>query len=153
MIARVARRVPAPQDHDDVCPPSQLHNQICQLHPTFNHNSHLFKIDPDLFKPIDHSFYTHQHGRRNTKRPPQKGVQHGTAHAGELPQRWGICPRVSNCRQLTYFAGQLGRVAVIGGSEDYTGAPYFSAMASAKLGCDMVCIFTTCKHIGSLRKD
>jgi ATP-dependent NAD(P)H-hydrate dehydratase len=34
--------------------------------------------------------------------------------------------------------GQLGRVAVIGGSEDYSGAPYFSAMASAKLGCDMV---------------
>jgi len=28
-------------------------------------------------------------------------------------------------------------VAVIGGSEDYTGAPYFSAMASAKLGADM----------------
>lgn len=35
--------------------------------------------------------------------------------------------------------GQLGRVAVIGGSQDYTGAPYFSAMASARLGCDMVC--------------
>lgn len=34
--------------------------------------------------------------------------------------------------------GQLGRVAVIGGSEDYTGAPYFSAMASARLGCDLV---------------
>jgi ATP-dependent NAD(P)H-hydrate dehydratase len=34
--------------------------------------------------------------------------------------------------------GQMGRVAVIGGSEDYTGAPYFSAMASARLGCDMV---------------
>ncbi|KAK5256455.1 hypothetical protein LTR16_003224 [Cryomyces antarcticus] len=33
--------------------------------------------------------------------------------------------------------GMLGRVAVIGGSEDYTGAPYFSAMASAKLGADM----------------
>lgn len=29
-------------------------------------------------------------------------------------------------------------MAVIGGSEDYTGAPYFSAMASARLGCDMV---------------
>ena len=40
---------------------------------------------------------------------------------------------------LTVRIGQLGRVAVIGGSEDYTGAPYFSAMASAKLGCDMVC--------------
>jgi NAD(P)H-hydrate repair Nnr-like enzyme with NAD(P)H-hydrate dehydratase domain len=34
--------------------------------------------------------------------------------------------------------GQMGRVAVIGGSEDYTGAPYFSAMASARLGADMV---------------
>lgn len=38
---------------------------------------------------------------------------------------------------LTSTPGQLGRVAVIGGSEDYTGAPYFSAMASAKLGADM----------------
>lgn len=37
------------------------------------------------------------------------------------------------------WTGQLGRVGVIGGSEDYTGAPYFSAMASARLGCDMVC--------------
>lgn len=36
--------------------------------------------------------------------------------------------------------GQMGRVAVIGGSEDYTGAPYFSAMASARLGCDLVCV-------------
>lgn len=38
--------------------------------------------------------------------------------------------------------GQQGRIAVIGGSEDYTGAPYFSAMASARLGCDMVCLFS-----------
>ncbi|TWU77929.1 hypothetical protein ED733_005307 [Metarhizium rileyi] len=36
-----------------------------------------------------------------------------------------------------FHKGQLGRVAVIGGSQDYTGAPYFSAMASARLGCDM----------------
>lgn len=36
-----------------------------------------------------------------------------------------------------FHKGQMGRVAVIGGSEDYTGAPYFSAMASAKLGADM----------------
>ncbi|KAG9238250.1 Ribokinase-like protein [Amylocarpus encephaloides] len=35
------------------------------------------------------------------------------------------------------YIGQMGRIAVIGGSEDYTGAPYFSAMASAKLGADM----------------
>lgn len=38
-----------------------------------------------------------------------------------------------------FHKGQMGRIAVIGGSEDYTGAPYFSAMASARLGADMVC--------------
>ncbi len=43
-------------------------------------------------------------------------------------------------RQLQFWPqpGQMGRIAVIGGSEDYTGAPYFSAMASARLGADMV---------------
>ncbi|KIW92058.1 YjeF family domain-containing protein [Cladophialophora bantiana CBS 173.52] len=40
-----------------------------------------------------------------------------------------------------FHKGQLGRVAVIGGSADYTGAPYFSAMASARLGCDMSYVF------------
>ncbi|KAK2590912.1 hypothetical protein QQS21_011393 [Conoideocrella luteorostrata] len=42
-----------------------------------------------------------------------------------------------------FHKGQLGRVAVIGGSQDYTGAPYFSAMASAKLGCDMSHVICT----------
>lgn len=36
-----------------------------------------------------------------------------------------------------FHKGQLGRVAVLGGSEDYTGAPFFSANASALLGADM----------------
>ena len=34
--------------------------------------------------------------------------------------------------------GDHGKILCIGGSEDYTGAPYFSAMASARLGADMV---------------
>ncbi|KKF97475.1 ATP-dependent (S)-NAD(P)H-hydrate dehydratase [Ceratocystis platani] len=42
-----------------------------------------------------------------------------------------------------FHKGQLGRVAVIGGSKDYTGAPYFSAIASAKLGCDMSHVICT----------
>ncbi|KAI5808140.1 Ribokinase-like protein [Peziza echinospora] len=36
-----------------------------------------------------------------------------------------------------FHKGQHGRVAVVGGCEDYTGAPYFSAAASALLGADM----------------
>lgn len=39
--------------------------------------------------------------------------------------------------QLTSIVGQQGRVAVIGGCEDYTGAPFFSANASALLGADL----------------
>ncbi|TEA12577.1 ATP-dependent (S)-NAD(P)H-hydrate dehydratase [Colletotrichum sidae] len=42
-----------------------------------------------------------------------------------------------------FHKGQLGRVGVIGGSVDYTGAPYFSAMASARLGCDMSHVICT----------
>lgn len=42
-----------------------------------------------------------------------------------------------------FHKGQMGRIAVIGGSEDYTGAPYFSAMASARLGCDMSHVICT----------
>ncbi|KAF4581179.1 ATP-dependent (S)-NAD(P)H-hydrate dehydratase [Ophiocordyceps camponoti-floridani] len=42
-----------------------------------------------------------------------------------------------------FHKGQLGRVGVIGGSIDYTGAPFFSAMASARLGCDMSHIICT----------
>lgn len=43
----------------------------------------------------------------------------------------------------TFHKGQLGRIAVIGGSQDYAGAPYFSAMASARLGCDMSHVICT----------
>ncbi|KAL5621476.1 hypothetical protein BROUX41_006376 [Berkeleyomyces rouxiae] len=43
----------------------------------------------------------------------------------------------------SFHKGMLGRVAVIGGSENYTGAPYFSAMASARLGCDMSHVICT----------
>ncbi|KAK9468082.1 Ribokinase-like protein [Lipomyces arxii] len=36
-----------------------------------------------------------------------------------------------------FHKGQAGRIAVIGGCEDYTGAPFFAAQASTLLGVDM----------------
>ncbi|KAG0047679.1 hypothetical protein BGZ83_007304 [Gryganskiella cystojenkinii] len=33
--------------------------------------------------------------------------------------------------------GQGGRIGIVGGSSDYTGAPYFSAMAALRLGADL----------------
>ncbi|KAI9023275.1 Ribokinase-like protein [Hyaloraphidium curvatum] len=37
--------------------------------------------------------------------------------------------------------GQAGRVAVVGGSEDYTGAPFFAAISTLKLGSDLCHVF------------
>lgn len=37
--------------------------------------------------------------------------------------------------------GLAGRVGVVGGSEEYTGAPYFSAMCALRSGCDLAHVF------------
>lgn len=37
--------------------------------------------------------------------------------------------------------GQCGRIGVIGGSTEYTGAPYFASIAALKLGADLVYVF------------
>jgi hypothetical protein len=37
--------------------------------------------------------------------------------------------------------GQAGRIAVIGGSEEYTGAPYFAAISALKVGADLAHVF------------
>ncbi|KAM3960287.1 ATP-dependent (S)-NAD(P)H-hydrate dehydratase [Aphomia sociella] len=39
--------------------------------------------------------------------------------------------------------GDAGKIAVIGGSEEYTGAPYFSAISALKVGADLVYVITT----------
>ncbi|MBN2518819.1 MAG: NAD(P)H-hydrate dehydratase [Candidatus Altiarchaeota archaeon] len=40
-------------------------------------------------------------------------------------------------RERDAHKGQAGKVLVVGGSERYTGAPYFAAMAALKAGCDL----------------
>ncbi|GLH13674.1 ATP-dependent (S)-NAD(P)H-hydrate dehydratase [Gryllus bimaculatus] len=39
------------------------------------------------------------------------------------------------------YKGQAGRIGVIGGSLEYTGAPYFSAISALKVGCDLSHVF------------
>eukprot|EP00735_Rhodelphis_limneticus_P015347 TRINITY_DN9577_c0_g1::TRINITY_DN9577_c0_g1_i1::g.12259::m.12259 TRINITY_DN9577_c0_g1::TRINITY_DN9577_c0_g1_i1::g.12259 ORF type:complete len:331 (-),score=10.39,sp/Q8IW45/NNRD_HUMAN/42.37/1e-85,Carb_kinase/PF01256.12/6.4e-45 TRINITY_DN9577_c0_g1_i1:15-1007(-) len=43
-----------------------------------------------------------------------------------------VPPLTSNARK-----GEMGRVGIFGGSKEYTGAPYFSAISSLKLGADL----------------
>ncbi|MCB0369547.1 MAG: hypothetical protein KDD45_08890 [Bdellovibrionales bacterium] len=39
------------------------------------------------------------------------------------------------------YKGQNGRIAVIGGSFEFTGAPYYSAVSALKVGGDLSHIF------------
>jgi len=43
----------------------------------------------------------------------------------------------------TKHKGQCGRIGIIGGSQEYTGAPYFAGMSALRLGADLVHIFCT----------
>ncbi|ESO03381.1 hypothetical protein HELRODRAFT_185644 [Helobdella robusta] len=45
------------------------------------------------------------------------------------------------CNKL--YKGQAGKIAVIGGSKEYTGAPYFAAISALKMGADLVHVFCT----------
>ncbi len=39
--------------------------------------------------------------------------------------------------------GQSGRVGIVGGSREYTGAPYFSAISALRTGADITYVLTT----------
>jgi len=43
----------------------------------------------------------------------------------------------------TMRKGQCGKVGIVGGSVEYTGAPYFAAITGLKLGADLVHVFCT----------
>ncbi|XP_064535112.1 ATP-dependent (S)-NAD(P)H-hydrate dehydratase [Drosophila montana] len=48
-----------------------------------------------------------------------------------------IIPKLSNGK----YKGQYGRIGVIGGSLEYTGAPYFAAITAMKVGADLSHVF------------
>lgn len=48
---------------------------------------------------------------------------------------------------VDHHKGSMGRIGVIGGSMDYTGAPYYSALSSLKLGADLSYVF--CSQLAS----
>ncbi|KAK4372460.1 hypothetical protein RND71_007844 [Anisodus tanguticus] len=45
--------------------------------------------------------------------------------------------------ESTKHKGQAGKVAVVGGCREYTGAPYFSAISALKIGADLSHVFCT----------
>ncbi|XP_037024803.1 ATP-dependent (S)-NAD(P)H-hydrate dehydratase [Bradysia coprophila] len=58
---------------------------------------------------------------------------------GIMEQVREIVPKLSNDRHK----GQAGRIGIVGGSKEYTGATYFSAISALKVGADLVHVFCT----------
>ena len=47
--------------------------------------------------------------------------------------------------------GENGVIGVIGGSYEYTGAPYYAAISALKMGADMVHIFCSKSAAGPIK--
>jgi len=47
--------------------------------------------------------------------------------------------------------GQMGRIGILGGSQDFTGAPFYAGMASLKVGGDLCYIFTAEEAAGPIK--
>ncbi|XAR54643.1 ATP-dependent NAD(P)H-hydrate dehydratase [Bertholletia excelsa] len=55
----------------------------------------------------------------------------------------GILRSITPNLDLNRYKGQAGKIAVIGGCREYTGAPYFSAISALKIGADLSHVFCT----------
>lgn len=54
-----------------------------------------------------------------------------------------LCPHVAPPLSGGRHKGQSGRIGVIGGSLEYTGAPYFAGISALKVGADLTHVFCT----------
>lgn len=72
--------------------------------------------------------------------PPDQQGAHGTPSEADLLTRLrAIVPPLSP----TAHKGSHGKVGVVGGCAEYTGAPYFAALAALRSGCDLAYVFCT----------
>ncbi|CAM9613822.1 unnamed protein product [Phaeothamnion confervicola] len=68
---------------------------------------------------------------------PRSFTMQTSSSEAQRALRWLVPPLTEETHK-----GQLGRVGVLGGSPDYTGAPFFSGMAALRSGTDLAYIFT-----------
>lgn len=54
-----------------------------------------------------------------------------------------LCKQILPSYGFSMHKGQAGRIAIIGGCEEYTGAPYFAGFSALRLGADLVHIMCT----------
>ena len=52
-----------------------------------------------------------------------------------------LCIKIIPPLNNNLYKGQMGKVGVIGGSKEYTGAPYYAAVSALKFGADLSYVF------------
>ncbi|QDZ20757.1 ATP-dependent (S)-NAD(P)H-hydrate dehydratase [Chloropicon primus] len=62
-------------------------------------------------------------------------------HGALLGRARKLVPRLGG--ELAGYKGQAGKVGVFGGCTEYTGAPYYAAIAALRCGADLSHVFTT----------
>eukprot|EP00475_Leptophrys_vorax_P017596 TRINITY_DN24220_c0_g1_i1.p1 TRINITY_DN24220_c0_g1~~TRINITY_DN24220_c0_g1_i1.p1 ORF type:complete len:361 (-),score=89.93 TRINITY_DN24220_c0_g1_i1:134-1216(-) len=78
-----------------------------------------------------------------------KSVLHDNANEFErsknptMSQLQSLIARVVPVLEYSLHKGQCGRVLIVGGCEQYTGAPYYAAMAALRAGADLVTVVCT----------
>lgn len=68
-----------------------------------------------------------------------------------LQQQLDIVRRCILPLSASNHKGSMGRIGVLGGSDLYTGAPYFAALAALRTGADLAAVFTAATAAGPIR--
>ena len=71
---------------------------------------------------------------------PSRAGAHGSASEAELLAR---LRRIVPPLDQSAHKGSHGKVGVVGGCAEYTGAPYFAALGALRAGCDLAYVFCT----------
>lgn len=69
---------------------------------------------------------------------------------------WALEANAKKSKYRSNYKGVRGRIAIVGGARDYTGAPYFASISAMKLGADLayvICASTASQVIKSYSPD
>ncbi|XP_024381787.1 ATP-dependent (S)-NAD(P)H-hydrate dehydratase isoform X3 [Physcomitrium patens] len=86
------------------------------------------------------------HTPRTRDPEPRRSLQVGAAMGGNSTELQKILPALEKVVPVLApgrHKGQAGKIAVIGGCREYTGAPYFAAISALKMGADLAHVFCT----------
>lgn len=77
----------------------------------------------------------------NTPPPSPKTTDVSNPNPDNFSEAQQVVCSIIPALGATRHKGQAGRVGVVGGSKEYTGAPYFAAISALKVGADLSYVF------------